>query len=484
MAFRYSLALALAVSAFLLHLLLNSILGDHSPYLIFIPAVLIAGAIGGLGPGLLVTGLCLCAKFSFITTLAHITTGEVLTAISFIVIGSGTAIFGEFLAQTSERARTKTQELLNRESYLQSILDTVPDAMVVIDERGIIQSFSTAAERLFGWSAAEINGENVKLLMPSPYREGHDGYIARYLTTGERRIIGLGRTIVGQKRDGSRFPIDLSVGEAISGNRRFFIGFIRDLSQRQRDNVRLQELQSELVHISRFTALGEMASTLAHELNQPLSAIANYVKGARRLLEANTDEISSTTRTAMDRAAEQTLRAGEIVRRLRDFVAGGEADRRVENLNKLIDEAGALALVGARENGVHTRFQLRPESELVLVDRIQIQQVLFNLLRNAIEAMMKTEQRELIVTTNRRDDGMIVISVSDSGSGLSKDIASHVFQPFITTKRYGMGLGLSISRTIVEAHGGKIWVEATQGGGTTFRFTLRAVTDEEFEHAK
>ena len=148
-----------------------------------------------------------------------------------------------------------------------------------------MQSFSAAAERLFGYSAAEAMGKNVKMLMPSPDREGHDGYLQRYKATGERKIIGIGRVVVGERADGSTFPLELSVGEVKTGQRRFFTGFIRDLTERQKTEAQLQELQSELVHVSRLTAMGEMASALAHELNQPLSAIANYMKGSRRLLE-------------------------------------------------------------------------------------------------------------------------------------------------------------------------------------------------------
>ena len=212
-------------------------------------------------------------------------------------------------AQSTSRPPSARQAVA-REAHLTSILDTVPDAMVVIDERGIIQSFSSAAERLFGYAAAEIVGTNVKLLMPSPYRENHDGYLERYLRTGERRIIGIGRVVVGERKDGSTFPMELAVGEMRSSNQRFFTGFIRDLTERQQTEARLQELQSELVHISRLTAMGEMASALAHELNQPLSAIANYMKGSRRLLENSTDDRSALLRDAMDKAAEQALRAG------------------------------------------------------------------------------------------------------------------------------------------------------------------------------
>jgi two-component system sensor kinase FixL len=230
--------------------------------------------------------------------------------------------------------------------------------------------------------------------------------------------------------------------------------------------------------------MGEMASTLAHELNQPLSAIANYLKGLRRLLEPSSDERSMTVRDALDKAADQALRAGQIIRRLRDFVARGESDRRVESLSKLIEEASALALVGAKEHGIHVRLQLDSEIDLVLVDKVQIQQVLLNLIRNAIEAMANAERRELTVSSRREADDTVRVSVSDTGHGIDSELSAQLFQPFFTTKRHGMGVGLSISRTIIEAHGGKIWAEATTGGGTTFRFTLRAVTKEEFDNVE
>jgi len=264
-----------------------------------------------------------------------------------------------------------------------------------------------------------------------------------------------------------------------SSNQRFFTGFIRDLTERQQTEARLQELQSELVHISRLTAMGEMASALAHELNQPLSAIANYMKGSRRMLEGGTDDRSALLRDAMDKAAEQALRAGQIIRRLRDFVARGESERRVESVRKLVEEASALALVGAKDQGVRVRFQFDPSVDLVLADKVQIQQVLLNLMRNAIEAMEDSERRELVLSTALAPDDMIEITVTDSGAGISPEITAQLFQPFITTKRHGMGVGLSISRTIVEAHGGSIAPRPNPGGGTVFSFTLPAVTKEE-----
>ena len=204
--------------------------------------------------------------------------------------------------------------------------------------------------------------------------------------------------MVGQRKDGSTFPMELAVGEMKSGDRRFFTGFIRDLTERQQTEARLQELQSELVHISRLTAMGEMASTLAHELNQPLSAISNYLKGSNRLLEDNRDEKSIMMRDALEKAADQAMRAGQIIRRLRDFVSRGESERRVENITKLVEEASALALVGVKDRGIRVQFQFDPDVDLVLADRVQIQQVLLNLIRNAMDAMETSQARDLVIS--------------------------------------------------------------------------------------
>ena len=402
---------------------------------------------------------------------------------AFAVIGIGVSWGGELLHRSRRRANLMTRDALAREAHLQSILDTVPEAMIVIDERGIMQSFSSAAERLFGYRAAEAIGQNVKTLMPSPYRENHDGYLQRYMNTGERRIIGIGRVVVGQRKDGSTFPMELAVGEMKSGDRRFFTGFIRDLTERQQTEARLQELQSELVHISRLTAMGEMASTLAHELNQPLSAISNYLKGSRRLLEGNSDEKSATMRDALDKAADQAMRAGQIIRRLRDFVSRGESERRVESVTKLVEEASALSLVGVKDRGIRVQFQFDPAVDLVIADRVQIQQVLLNLIRNAMDAMETSQKRDLVVAIVAADDSHVRISVADSGSGISPEVAEQLFQPFVTTKRQGMGVGLSISRTIVEAHGGQIWVEPNPTGGTIFHFTLAVVNEGDVDDA-
>jgi len=346
--------------------------------------------------------------------------------------------------------------------------------MVVIDDNGKILSFSAAAERMFGYAESDVLGENVKLLMPTPDRERHDGYLRNYLETGERKIIGIGRLTNARHRDGNTFPIELLIGEASLGERRIFTGFIRDLTERQQTELRMQDLQSELAHVRRVSEISTLATSLAHEINQPLTAIANYSESTRMLLERlPRDELVDKIDAMLEASADQVLRAGEIVRRLRDFMSHGRTAHRPENLPRLVTEANALALVGTREHGIEVEIDLDPDADQILADRVQIQQVLVNLIRNGIDAMIGSERRQLRISSKRTGD-MVQVSVEDSGSGIDEQVAQRLFQPFITSKQSGMGVGLSICRTIVEAHGGKIWFDAAPAGGTAFRFTLPA----------
>jgi len=404
---------------------------------------------------------------------------DVSVTISPVWDNAGVLIGASKVARDISAAKRTRAVLQEREAHLQSVLDTVPDAMVVIDTRGIMQSFSVTAEKLFGYTPAEAAGRNVSMLMPEPYRTQHDSYLGRYLATGERRIIGIGRVVVGQRKDGTIFPMELSVGEMRSGERRFFTGFLRDLTDRQATQRRLQDLQSELIFMSRFTALGEMASTLAHELNQPLTAVASYLNGARRLLNAGRPGDAVMARDAIDSAAAQALRAGQIIKRLREFVARGESERQIEDLRKLVEEASGLALVGAKENGTRVSFAFDPQARFVLADKIQIQQVLLNLIRNAVEAMQEVTTRHLTLSTQLLDASTAEIAVTDTGPGLAPEVLAKLFQPFVTTKAHGMGVGLSISRTIVEAHGGRLFAEPNPGGGTVFRLTLKSADPED-----
>jgi len=408
---------------------------------------------------------------------------DVSVTISPIYDGEGVLVGASNVARDITAAKTDRRALMEREAHLQSVLDTVPDAMIVIDMQGVIHSFSAAAERLFGYAADEAVGRNVSFLMPEPYRTEHDGYLARYMATGERHIIGIGRLVVGRRKDGSTFPVELAVGEMRSGDQRFFTGFMRDITERQEAQQRLQDLQAELIFMSRFTAMGEMASTLAHELNQPLMSATSFMNGARHLIEDGRPEALARASEAMDNAADQMLRAGQIIKRLREFVARGETDREPEDLRKLVEEASALALVGVKQTGTHVTFEFHGLIGMVLVDKVQIQQVLLNLMRNAIEAMDGMPKRELVVSARPVGNNMVEVAVTDTGSGIAPEIAEKLFQPFVTTKQQGMGVGLSISRTIIESHGGNLWAEPNPGGGTIFRLTLKSLREEDLSHA-
>ncbi|UAL09179.1 PAS domain S-box protein [Caulobacter segnis] len=377
--------------------------------------------------------------------------------------------------------RASERALRASANHLQSILSTVPDAMIVIDDHGLILSFSAAAERLFGYAEADVVGANIRVLMPSPDRERHDSYLQRYVETGERRIIGLGRVVTGQRRDGSTFPMELAVGEAKGEGQRVFTGFIRDLTERYRTEAKLETLQAELIHVSRVSAMGAMASTLAHELNQPITAVANYVQGVRSLLTRHEPDDLPMILEALDDAVSEALRAGHIVRRLREFVARGEVDKTAHDLSALVRESMTLGLVGARVHGVEAEVSLDPAIGRVLVDKVQIQQVLVNLARNAVEAMADSPEHRLWFSSQAQEGGLVRLTVADSGPGVPHDVIDGLFSAFVSTKSEGMGLGLSICRTIVEAHGGRIWFEPRPGGGSQFHFTLVRAEPEQVD---
>jgi two-component system sensor kinase FixL len=460
----YLTALAASAAALGMRYALNPVGETRPPYVIFVPAIIAAAFVGGQGPAVAATLLCLAGSALVLGLNPVASVDEAVNSAFFVVVGLLIAIIGEQLRRNHRAA-------IARQTHLQSILDTVPEAMIVIDEQGAMQSFSAAAVRLFGWAPQEAIGRNVAMLMPAPFNQEHDSYLRRYMTTGERRIIGIGRIVVGQRKDGSTFPMELAVGESRVEGERFFTGFIRDLTERRDQERRLQELQSELMHVSRLTAMGELASSIAHELNQPLAAIANYIRGSAALLQA--DEIDRPRLGgALERAGEQALRAGDIIKRLREFVTKGETEHTLEDPARLMEEASALALVGARDAGLRVELLFERDLGEVIVDKVQIQQVALNLIRNAIDAMEETRGGELTIKVRKTNDHTVTVSVADTGPGVSAETLERLFQPFFTTKATGMGVGLSICRTIVEAHGGRIWVESRPAAGATFLFTL------------
>ena len=409
---------------------------------------------------------------------------EFLAAVSWTALyGEGGELrgFAKIISDITEK-RSAEDRLRAHESQLTAILSTVPDAMVVIDESGKMLSFSAAAEALFGFKESEVLGRNVRMLMPSPDRERHDSYIHRYLETGEKRIIGKGRVVFGQRADGSLFPMELYIGEALRGNERIFTGFVRDLTERRMIEQQMATLQAEIIHVTRVSAMGTMASTLAHELNQPIAAVANYVEAVRDQMASPDKSEWPMMREALGEAASEALRAGQIVRRLREFVSRGEVEKTIESLPDLVNEASVLGLAGSREMGIEAHFDLDPGASPVLVDKVQIQQVLINLIRNACEAMADSPIKRLTISSRAEKEGDIQVTVSDTGCGMAPGVAKQLFTAFVSTKPEGMGLGLSICRTIVEVNGGKIWMDTHKGKGTDFHFTLiRAQAEDVYD---
>jgi len=484
-----------------------------------------------------------------------------------------------------------------------ALLDAAVDAIIVIDHRGIIQEFSQAAQRVFGYAADEVIGRNVNLLMPEPYHSEHDGYLERYVGSRDPHIIGVGREVRAKRKDGSLFACDLAVGQVQGVEPPRFIGFIRDITARKEAEEQLRRseaelrlaqelanlgnyvmhvgddsrnyfspqlhhilgvqpgdaaivreeflgrwvhpgdrtrvaaefermdagksaldveyqvvlrdgttkhlhhlaqavfgpdgrvqkyvgtihdvtdrrraedearvLQERLTHFSRLSTMGEMAAGLAHEINQPLSAIATYAQACQRLIRQPEPDIEDVI-AALGQINSQALRAGEVIRRLRNFVKNREVKREPVNCARLLEDLRTLAETDARLHNIRLRLDCQEPLPTVYADPIQLQQVILNLVRNAIDAMVDApeDRREVVLMTREATDGEVEVTVADHGTGLAPEATEHLFNPFFTTKASGTGLGLAISRSIVRAHGGRLWHTPNDGCGVRFHFTL------------
>jgi two-component system sensor kinase FixL len=363
-----------------------------------------------------------------------------------------------------------------------ALLDAAVDAIVVIDARGRILRFNKAAEALFGYAAAEVAGQRLAMLMAEADARSHDGYVNRYLQTGRARIIGVGREVRARRRDGSEFPVALSVGEAHTPQGTHFVGLMRDLTAEKRAEEEALRHREQMLHASRLTTMGEMAAAIAHEINQPLSAIATYTAACQRLLDQG-ESARADVLAALREIGGQAQRAGQIIQRMRNFTRSRESQRKRVELGPLVEEIRPLAELDAKAH--HVRLALEIEAGLppVNADGVQIQQVLLNLLRNGVDAMegLPEERRRLRLRAARDHEGMVRVAISDCGPGVALDDRERLFTPFFTTKPTGMGMGLAISRSIVTAHGGKLDCENGAEGGATFWFTLPSALEPQDE---
>ncbi|MDX1431494.1 MAG: PAS domain S-box protein [Gammaproteobacteria bacterium] len=374
--------------------------------------------------------------------------------------------------QPSELDRTRSR-LVDTEARLRAILDTAVDAIITIDERGVIDSVNAAAERMFGYPAEELLGNNVSMLMPHAERARHDDYIRRYLETGERKIIGIGREVEGLHRDGSLLPLDLAVSEMHIDGRLQFTGILRDISQRKRAEMEARRRLDQLAHAGRLATLGELTTLVAHEVNQPLAAIVSYAEACLRMLRTEHPPVEKV-QGALEQIVGQGQRAGEIIRHLRRMARKGETARDPVELDALVGGVLELFANELRAQQIEVELDLAPGLPRVRCDRIQIEQVLINLLRNAMEAVEHHPPGERVIRIGTRmlDGPAVELVVEDEGDGINPADAERIFETFFTTKPEGMGMGLAVSRTIVEAHGGRLWASARGERGAIFHVLL------------
>jgi len=357
----------------------------------------------------------------------------------------------------------------------QALLDAAVDAIVVIDVQGLIITFNRAAERMFGYTATDVLGKNVSLLMGEPYRSEHEQYVARYVETGDAHIIGKGRDVEARRANGEVFPVSLAVGEAVHGDKRRFVGIVRDLSAQRAAEQSTRALEVKLAHVGRFNLMGEMAAGIAHEINQPLSAIATYAQAGKRVLHGSSPDIAMLT-DICTKIDDQARRAGQVIDNLRKFIRKQDVETQSLDVNSIVDDVLSLVEVDAHSEGIPVRVRTSKGLPRVRADAVQLQQVLLNLTRNSVDAMRGGlgKERGIIIATERAPAGCVRIRVTDHGHGVSPQLGENIFHPFVTTKRDGLGVGLAISKTIVQSFGGTLGYSENPAGGAIFMVELPA----------
>jgi two-component system CheB/CheR fusion protein len=378
------------------------------------------------------------------------------------------------IEDVTERKR-REEALLESESKLRTIVEAAAVGIVTIDDAGTVIAFNQAAERIFGHRASEVIGQNVLMLMPSLYgteRAEHP----THRRTGVTRIIGKNRELVGRRKNGTPFPMELSIGEWHDGVPRGVVAIVQDISERKKAEEEAARHQVELARALRLGAMGELAAGLAHELAQPLSVVANTLATCVTRLRSGAVRASMLIRL-LERATSEVVRTGEIVRNVRELVQNRQPRRERVDLRRVMESVARLLAGDLRAHRITLHLQLGSRELPVDLVRVQLEQVLLNLLHNAIEAIRAARgtRREITVRATRSPAGVVGVTVRDTGTGVSDGVARRMFEPLFTTKKSGLGMGLAISRSIIEAHDGRIGVVAARGhqGGATLRFTLR-----------
>jgi two-component system sensor kinase FixL len=366
------------------------------------------------------------------------------------------------------------------EGQLQALVHTAVDGILCIDRHGRVSLYNPACERIFGWTAEDVIGRNVSMLMPRRYAERHDGFIANYLTSGTPRIIGIGRQVEGLRKDGTEFAMDLSVGEFVDQGEPLFVGIVRDLSDRVAAERRLRDLQAQLTHMGRVGAVAEMGSALAHELNQPLTAISLFLAASDRALESDPEK----ARALFARAQDEAQRAGDIVRKIRQMVERGDEERRRVDLSEIVRDAAELCRVVDADGEAIIDVDELEFDGTVFADPTQIRQIMVNLVKNALDATLGQTDRRIRIRSYLDGPDDVCVLVEDNGPGIDPELRPRLFAPFVSGKPDGLGMGLSICRTIAETHGGNLELADTAGApdnlsGARFLLRLPAERDEE-----
>jgi two-component system sensor kinase FixL len=352
---------------------------------------------------------------------------------------------------------------------LDALLDAAVDAIVIIDKEAMILRFNNAAESMFGYSSDEVLGQNVSMLMPDPYRSRHDDFVQRHRRTGTATIIGVGRDVKARHKNGEHFPIHLSVGEVQSAGTPRYVGIIRDLSEHRRIEDNLHEIEQQLLHADRLVTLGELTAGIAHEINQPLTAIAAFADAGERLLGMHKDEVDPELFTICRRISEQARRAGEVVKRLRALARRGALPKTWSDIRSNIKNVMLVTEYRIKNTEIKFVIDAPDELPMVYMDEVPLQQVLVNLINNAIDVLVASgPSNPEICLSVRVNENEMLIAVEDNGPGIGKAAQDRLFEPFYTTKPNGVGLGLSICRNIIRAHGSDLHFEESERGGARF----------------